>query len=64
MRYDRQPIVDCFRRMNGQELAGMMCITGDARRYFFKLRRIDATAATAGSSGSGRPSRARAAKTI
>ncbi|MBY4628146.1 GXWXG domain-containing protein [Rhizobium croatiense] len=64
MRYDRQPIVDYFRRMNGQELAGMMCITGDARRYFFKLRRIDAAAATAGSSGGGRPSRGRAAKTI
>ncbi|WP_183843110.1 GXWXG domain-containing protein [Rhizobium etli] len=64
MCYDRQPIVDYFRRMNGQELAGMMCITGDARRYFFKLRRVDATTATAGSSGSGRPSRTRAAKTI
>ncbi|MET3758487.1 hypothetical protein ABID08_005869 [Rhizobium binae] len=48
MSYDRQPIIDYFRRMNGQELAGMMCIEGDARRYFFKLRRIDATAATEG----------------
>ncbi|OOO36581.1 MULTISPECIES: GXWXG domain-containing protein [Rhizobium] len=46
MRYDGQPIVDYFRRMNAQELAGMMCVAGDDRRYFFKLRRIDAIAAT------------------
>ncbi|PDS27771.1 GXWXG domain-containing protein [Rhizobium phaseoli] len=52
MRYDRQPIVDYFRWMNAQELAGMMCIAGDARHYFFKLRTIDAVAATE----AGRPS--------
>lgn len=42
MIYDRQPIVDYFSRIDGEELAGMMCVRGDIRRYFFKLRRVDA----------------------
>lgn len=42
MVYDRQPIVDYFRRIGEEELAGMMCVRGDIRRYFFKLRRVDA----------------------
>ncbi|WP_184459946.1 GXWXG domain-containing protein [Rhizobium aethiopicum] len=41
MIYDRQPIADYFRRTGDDELAGMMCVDGDARRYFFKLRRIE-----------------------
>nr|WP_245304318.1 GXWXG domain-containing protein [Rhizobium aethiopicum] len=41
MIYDRQPIADYFRRTGDDEVAGMMCVDGDARRYFFKLRRID-----------------------
>ncbi|MBX5010523.1 DUF4334 domain-containing protein [Rhizobium lentis] len=43
MVYDRQPIVDYFRRINGEDLAGMMCVKDDARRYFFKLRRVGIT---------------------
>ncbi|MBX4920550.1 DUF4334 domain-containing protein [Rhizobium bangladeshense] len=42
MVYDRQPIADYFRRTGDDEVAGMMCVDGDARRYFFTLRRIDA----------------------
>ncbi|ARQ13691.1 hypothetical protein NXC12_PE00089 (plasmid) [Rhizobium etli] len=42
MIYDRQPIADYFRRTGEDEVAGMMCVDDDARRYFFKLRRIDA----------------------
>lgn len=42
MIYDRQPIADYFRRTGDDEVAGMMCVDGDARRYFFELRRIDA----------------------
>jgi hypothetical protein len=39
--YDRQPIVDYFRRIGDDELAGMMVVDGDERRYFFRLRRVD-----------------------
>lgn len=41
MVYDKQPIVDYFRRIGNDEVAGMMVIEGDDRRYFFKLRRVD-----------------------
>jgi hypothetical protein len=41
MVYDRQPIVDFFRRIAEDELVGMMVIEGDERRYFFRLRRVD-----------------------
>jgi hypothetical protein len=41
MVYDRQPIVDYFRRIGHDELAGMMVVEGDRRRYFFRLRRVD-----------------------
>ena len=44
MVYDRQPIVDHFRRVNDNTLAGMMCVRDDERRFFFKLTRIDAQA--------------------
>lgn len=39
MVYDAQPVVDYFRRLNDDEVAGMMCVRDDARRYFFKLTR-------------------------
>jgi len=42
MVYDHQPIVDHFRRIDDVEVAGMMIVKDDPRRYFFKLRRIDA----------------------
>ncbi len=40
MVYDKQPIVDYFRRIGDDELAGMMVVRGDDRRYFFRLRRV------------------------
>ena len=39
MIYDRQPIIDYFRRISEDEVAGMMVVQADDRRYFFKLRR-------------------------
>ena len=42
MVYDRQPITDYFRKISEAELAGMMVVKDDPRRYFFKLRRADA----------------------
>jgi NADH:ubiquinone oxidoreductase subunit len=41
MTYDKQPIVDYFKRIGEDELAGMMVVRGDDRRYFFRLRRVD-----------------------
>lgn len=41
MVYDRQPIVDYFRRINDNAFAGMMVVEGDERRYFFSLRKVD-----------------------
>ncbi|MDM9627684.1 GXWXG domain-containing protein [Rhizobium sp. S152] len=41
MVYDKQPIVDYFRRVADDEVAGMMVVEGDERRYFFRLRRVD-----------------------
>ncbi len=40
MVYDRQPITDYFRRIDADTVAGMMCVSGDARRYFFQLQRL------------------------
>lgn len=41
MVYDRQPIVDYFRRINDQELAGMMVVERDPRRFFFRLTKVE-----------------------
>ena len=41
MVYDKQPIVDYFRRIDEREIAGMTCVAGDDRRYFFRLRKVD-----------------------
>ena len=41
MVYDSQPIIDYFRRIDDSEIAGMMCVEGDNRRYFFRLRKVD-----------------------
>ncbi|KPH04269.1 GXWXG domain-containing protein [Rhizobium acidisoli] len=41
MVYDRQPIVDYFRRIDDNEVAGMMVVKGDDRCYFFRLHRVD-----------------------
>ena len=41
MVYDKQPIVDYFRRVDQNEVAGMMCVDRDERRYFFTLRKVD-----------------------
>jgi hypothetical protein len=43
MAYDRQPVVDFFRRVGDNEVAGMMVVDGDERRFFFRLRRADPT---------------------
>ncbi|NNH61501.1 DUF4334 domain-containing protein [Rhizobium laguerreae] len=40
MIYDKQPVVDYFRRIDDDEIAGMMCVRGDPRRFFFKLRKL------------------------
>ncbi|MGW9231974.1 GXWXG domain-containing protein [Pseudorhizobium sp. NPDC055634] len=44
MVYDRQPIADYFRRVNEHEIAGMMVVTHDPRRYYFRLTRVEAGA--------------------
>lgn len=41
MVYDRRPIVDYFRWLGDDELAGMMVVEGDERRYFFRLKKVD-----------------------
>lgn len=38
MVYDRQPIVDYFRRIDEDSMMGAMTISGDVRIYFFKLQ--------------------------
>lgn len=43
MVYDKQPIADFFRRVDENEVAGMMVVDGDDRRYFFRLQKIDAS---------------------
>ena len=40
MVYDRQPIIDYFRRIDGHTLLGAMTIEGDGRIYFFVLTRV------------------------
>ncbi|TWF49483.1 uncharacterized protein DUF4334 [Neorhizobium alkalisoli] len=40
MVYDTKPIVDFFRRIGDDEIAGMMIIEQDQRRYFFRLHRV------------------------
>ncbi|MGZ2504328.1 hypothetical protein ACVINI_004873 [Rhizobium beringeri] len=41
MVYDKQHIVDYYRRIDDHEVAGMMCVEGGERRYFFRLRKVD-----------------------
>jgi hypothetical protein len=48
MEYDRQPIVDFFRRSPDGAVIGKMVVDSDPRRYFFRLEMIDG--------GSSRPS--------
>ncbi|WP_139786129.1 DUF4334 domain-containing protein [Agrobacterium genomosp. 13] len=36
----RQHRTDYFRRISENELAGMMVVRGDERRYFFSLKRV------------------------
>lgn len=40
MAYDRQPIIDHFRKVNDNRLLGAMSIAGDERHYFFWLDRV------------------------
>jgi hypothetical protein len=42
MVYDRQPIVDYFRRISDREVAGMMVVERDQRRFFFRLTNTEA----------------------
>jgi hypothetical protein len=41
MIYDRQPITDFFRRIDKHEVAGMMVVERDPKRYFFRLARVE-----------------------
>lgn len=41
MVYDKQPIVDHFRRIDEHRLMGAMTIKGDDRIYFFELAKVD-----------------------
>jgi hypothetical protein len=40
MVYDRQPIVDIFRRSKDGQIMGKMIVNGDPRHYFFKLAKV------------------------
>jgi hypothetical protein len=40
MAYDKQPIVDHFRRIDEHRIMGAMVIEGDARIYFFELEQV------------------------
>lgn len=42
MGYDRQPITDYFRRIDGNQVAGMMVVERDPRRFFFRLTKAEA----------------------
>jgi hypothetical protein len=44
MVYDRQPITDYFRCVHEREIAGMMIVEHDPRRYYFRLTRAEAGA--------------------
>lgn len=50
MVYDRQPITDYFRRIDEKQVAGMMVVDGDPRRFFFRLTKAEAVRELAGSS--------------
>lgn len=41
MVYDRQPIVDVFRRSKHGQMIGKMIIEGDPRHYFFELAKVE-----------------------
>ncbi|WP_370360334.1 DUF4334 domain-containing protein [Shinella sumterensis] len=41
MVYDEQPIVDYFRRIDGERVMGAMVISGDDRQFFFELERVE-----------------------
>ena len=41
MVYDRQPIVDVFRRSKDGQVIGKMIVDGDPRHYFFKLAKVE-----------------------
>lgn len=41
MVYDRQPIVDHFRKVDDNRVVGAMVIEGDDRVYFFELERVE-----------------------
>jgi hypothetical protein len=40
MAYDKQPVVDHFRRIDEHRIMGAMVIEGDARIYFFELEQV------------------------
>lgn len=40
MVYDKQPIVDYFRRIDDNHVMGAMVISGEDRLYFFELERV------------------------
>lgn len=39
--YDRQPIVDVFRRSRDGQVVGKMTVDGDPRHYFFELVKVE-----------------------
>jgi hypothetical protein len=43
MVYDKQPIVDYFRRTANGAVIGKMVVEGDPDRYFFGLQRVGGT---------------------
>lgn len=45
MIYDRQPVIDHFRGINGEAVIGAMVIEGDERVFFLLLRRASPTPA-------------------
>jgi hypothetical protein len=46
MVYDKQPIVDYFRRISDHEVAGMMIVERDPRPFFIRLTKAEAGAVT------------------
>ena len=45
--YDKQPIIDHFRLIDGNRLMGVMTIEWDERLYFFELARVEDAGAAA-----------------
>lgn len=41
MVYDRQPIIDVFRRSEDGHVIGKMIVDGDPRHYFFELAKVE-----------------------